>query len=75
MHCWLYIADVIALTLILAASARETRNSYTTALGFPLAVALMVFIQWRCIFLTYWKNGIQWRDTHYSLAELRANKI
>ena len=72
---WLYIADVIALTLILAASARETRNSYTTALGFPLAVALMVFIQWRCIFLTYWKNGIQWRDTHYSLAELRANKI
>jgi len=72
---WLYIADVIALTLVLMSSARETRNSYSTALGFPLTVLLMIFIQWRCIFLTYWKNGIQWRDTHYSLAELRANKI
>ena len=72
---WIYIADVIALTLILMSSARETRNSYSTALGFPLTVLLMIFIQWRCIFLTYWKNGIQWRDTHYSLAELRANKI
>jgi cellulose synthase/poly-beta-1,6-N-acetylglucosamine synthase-like glycosyltransferase len=72
---WIYIADVVALTLILASSARETRNSYTTALGFPLAVLLMVFIQWRCIILSYWNNGIQWRDTHYSLAELRANRI
>lgn len=72
---WLYIADVIALTLILVCSARETKNPYSCALGFPLAVLLMVFIQWCSIFLTYRKNGIQWRDTHYSLAELRANKI
>jgi cellulose synthase/poly-beta-1,6-N-acetylglucosamine synthase-like glycosyltransferase len=75
MAQWIYIADVVALTLILASSARETRNPYSTALGFPLAITLMVFIQWRCIFLTYWNNGIQWRDTHYSLAELRANRI
>ncbi|MCE9526900.1 MAG: glycosyltransferase family 2 protein [Planctomycetales bacterium] len=72
---WLYIADVIALTLLIASSARESKNPYTCALGFPLAVALFIYIQWRSIFLTYWKNGIQWRDTHYSLAELRANRI
>jgi cellulose synthase/poly-beta-1,6-N-acetylglucosamine synthase-like glycosyltransferase len=72
---WIYIADVIVLTLLLASSARETRNPYTCALGFPLSVLLFLFVQWRSIFLTYWKNGIQWRDTHYSLAELRANKI
>ena len=72
---WIYIADVAALTLLLASSARETRNPLSCALGFPLAVSLFLFIQWRSIFLTYWKNGIQWRDTHYSLKELRANKI
>jgi cellulose synthase/poly-beta-1,6-N-acetylglucosamine synthase-like glycosyltransferase len=72
---WLYLANIVALTLLLASSARETRNPYSCALGFPLAVLLFVFVQWRSIFLTYWKNGIQWRDTHYSLAELRANKI
>ncbi len=72
---WLYVANVVALTLLLASSARETRNPYSCAVGFPLAVLLFVFVQWRSIFLTYWKNGIQWRDTHYSLAELRANKI
>ncbi|MFN0017600.1 MAG: glycosyltransferase [Pirellulaceae bacterium] len=72
---WIYVANVILLTLLLASSARETRNPYTCALGFPLSVLLFLFVQWRSIFLTYWKNGIQWRDTHYSLAELRANKI
>ncbi len=72
---WLYVANIVVLTLLLASSARETRSPYSCALGFPLAVLLFLFIQWRSIFLTYWNNGIQWRDTHYSLAELRANKI
>ena len=72
---WIYIADVVALTFLLACSARETRHPLSCALGFPLAVLLWIFIQWRSIFLTYWNNGIQWRDTHYSLAELRANRI
>ena len=72
---WLYIANVVALTLLLASSARETRNPYSCAVGFPLAVLLFVFVQWRSIYLTYRNNGIQWRDTHYSLAELRSNKI
>ncbi len=72
---WLYAANIVALTLLLASSARETRNPYSCALGFPLAVLLFVFVQWRSIFLTYRNDGIQWRDTHYSLKELRANKI
>ena len=72
---WLYAANIVALTLLLASSARETRNPYSCALGFPLAVLLFVFVQWRSIYLTYRNDGIQWRDTHYSLKELRANKI
>ena len=39
-----------------------------------IAVLLLVYIQWRTMLLNYYHNGIQWRDTHYSLAELRANK-
>ena len=45
------------------------------ALDFPLAVLLLVYIQWRTMLLNYYHDGIRWRDTHYSLAELRANKI
>ena len=72
---WLYVADILLLLMLVARSARDTGNPLSCALGFPLAILLFLFIQWRAIFLTYWKNGIQWRDTHYSLAELRANRI
>jgi cellulose synthase/poly-beta-1,6-N-acetylglucosamine synthase-like glycosyltransferase len=72
---WIYLANIVVLTLLLASSARETRNPLSCALGFPLAVLLFLFIQWRSIFLTYWNNGIQWRDTRYSLKELRENII
>lgn len=72
---WLYVADILVLLSALACSARETGNPLSCALGFPLTIILFIYIQWRAIFLTYWNNGIQWRDTHYSLAELRANRI
>jgi hypothetical protein len=51
------------------------RAPASCALAFPLAALLMVYIQWRTMLLNFWQNGIRWRDTHYSLAELRANKV
>ena len=42
---------------------------------YPLATLLFVYVQWRAVFLTYARNGIRWRGTHYTLAELRANKV
>jgi glycosyltransferase involved in cell wall biosynthesis len=45
------------------------------ALGYPLGVLLILFVQWRAMYLTMKNNGINWRDTHYSLAELKANQV
>lgn len=56
-------------------TANATGCSRWSVLLFPLAIVLFVFVQWRAITLTYIRNGIRWRDTHYPLAELRANKV
>jgi hypothetical protein len=40
-----------------------------------VAFALFVYIQWRAMFLTFYNNGIYWRNTHYPLAALKANKV
>jgi glycosyltransferase involved in cell wall biosynthesis len=45
------------------------------ALGYPLGVLLIIYIQWRAMYLTLRNGGIRWRDTHYSLAELKANQV
>ncbi len=46
-----------------------------SVLLFPVVVLLFVYIQWRAMLLTYLNNGIRWRDTHYSLAELKSNRV
>jgi glycosyltransferase involved in cell wall biosynthesis len=44
-------------------------------IGFPLATLLFIYIMWRAMVTTILNNGINWRGTHYSLAELKANKV
>jgi cellulose synthase/poly-beta-1,6-N-acetylglucosamine synthase-like glycosyltransferase len=44
-------------------------------LGFPLGALFFVYIQWKAMLTAFWTNGINWRDTHYSLEELKANKV
>jgi hypothetical protein len=72
---WVYLA--VCLTLWAAAwnSARTMNAPRSSAFGFPLAVLLFVYIQWRTMLLNFYHGGIRWRDTHYSLAELKANKV
>lgn len=45
------------------------------SLFFPVAMLLFIYIQLRSYALLLWNNGMQWRDTHYSLEELMANRI
>jgi len=72
---WIYLLAAIGLWIAAAWSAREVRIPMNRALGFPLCVALFCFINWRSMWLTLRQRGIRWRDTHYGLAELKANRI
>jgi glycosyltransferase involved in cell wall biosynthesis len=72
---WLYIAVVLILWLLAWDSAAQLKARWSCAFGLPLATALFVFIIWRATLLTLKRGGIRWRDTHYPLAELRANRV
>lgn len=72
---WLYLGTVVVLISLAMFAALQLRFRIWTALGFPLVVLLFIYIQWRAVYLTYANDGIRWRDTHYPLAELRANKV
>jgi cellulose synthase/poly-beta-1,6-N-acetylglucosamine synthase-like glycosyltransferase len=72
---WVYAAVCLALWCMALGSARAMRAPWSCALAYPIAVLMFVYIQWRTMLLNYYHGGIRWRDTHYSLAELRANKV
>lgn len=72
---WLYVAVAVSLWGMGAWAAYHGKARLSCCLGFPLAALMFVYIQWRALTLNLWQGGIRWRDTHYSLAELKANKI
>ena len=72
---WLYMAVVASLLAMGMWSAHKSKLRLSCCLGFPLAALMFVFIQWRAVVLNLWQGGIRWRETHYSLAELKANKV
>ena len=72
---WIYLANCLLLWLLAWLIARSMKAPQSCALAFPLTVLLLVYIQWRTMLLNYYHDGIRWRDTHYSLAELRANRV
>jgi len=42
---------------------------------FPISVLLFIYLMWNSTRKTLMNDGINWRDTHYALAELKANKV
>lgn len=70
-------AAIVALILILIAAMCEKSGIGPPwyALAFPFGVILFLYILWRSSLKAVIRGGIQWRDTFYSLAELRANKV
>ncbi|MCI0361414.1 MAG: glycosyltransferase family 2 protein [Planctomycetaceae bacterium] len=72
---WIYAAVCLGLWFMTWLMAVGMRAPQSCALAFPLAALLFVYIQWRTMLLNLYHNGIRWRDTHYSLAELRANRV
>lgn len=72
---WLNLATVLVLLTLCWINAPLAGVRRWHGLGFPLATLLFLYILWRATLRTLWRDGIDWRGTHYSLAELKANKV
>jgi hypothetical protein len=69
------LATALALLALYWDNARFHGQNPICGLGFPAVALLFVYILWKSMLTTLVNGGINWRGTHYSLAELRANKI
>ena len=72
---WLNLGSVATLVALCWINAPLAGVRRWHGVGFPLATLLFLYILWRATLLTLWRGGIDWRGTHYPLAELRANKV
>ncbi|MFO0901798.1 MAG: glycosyltransferase family 2 protein [Pirellulales bacterium] len=72
---WLFGAAALIQLALAWRGARHLGLPSSVSFGYPVAVAMFIYIQWRAMALTLRQGGIKWRDTFYSLKELRANKV
>lgn len=72
---WLYAASVVLLLLMFVGAAQSQGVPLTDAVLFPVASAVFLFVVWNATVWTLARGGIEWRGTHYPLAELRANRV
>jgi cellulose synthase/poly-beta-1,6-N-acetylglucosamine synthase-like glycosyltransferase len=72
---WLNLGSVLVLFLLGWVNAPLAGVRRWHGIGFPIATLLFNYIVWRATLTTIRNDGIDWRGTHYPLAELKANKI
>jgi cellulose synthase/poly-beta-1,6-N-acetylglucosamine synthase-like glycosyltransferase len=72
---WLNLASALLLVGLCWLNAPLAGVRRWHGIGFPLATLLFLYIVWRATILTLWRDGIDWRGTHYPLSELKANKV
>lgn len=66
-------ASVAVAVLLQAWFARESGWPWYTALLAPAGTAMILWMWWRAVVVTLRQGGIDWRGTHYPLAQLRAH--
>lgn len=69
---WLMLLAVLARLFVFAVSADALGNSKTQFTYALITPWVLVYIIIRASVITIWKQGIEWRGTHYPLAELRS---
>jgi cellulose synthase/poly-beta-1,6-N-acetylglucosamine synthase-like glycosyltransferase len=77
-HGWTRASYGVAVALVLflfAGAAREQRAPMWLGVAVPLASLLFITVVWNATLYALIHRGIEWRGTHYSLDELRANKV
>jgi hypothetical protein len=67
-------AVAIYLLMALYTACRWVRP-WHVALATPISVLVLAFIYSRSVYLTLRRGGIVWRDSFYTLADLRRNRI
>lgn len=72
---WLNLAAVLMVFANYAMGAHLVGARRRYAVLFPISVLLFIYLMWNSTRKTLMNDGINWRDTHYSLAELKANKV
>lgn len=70
-----FALSCVILLALSASTAVAGGMNPLAALGYPIATLLFVIILWRNMVLTLWQGGIRWRDTFYSLKQLRENRV
>jgi glycosyltransferase involved in cell wall biosynthesis len=71
---WLNAAIAAVIGLLYADNAGFHGMKRRHWIGFPVATALFQYTIWRAVLKTLLNGGIDWRGTHYSLADLKGNK-
>lgn len=75
---WVQLAYALTCLTLVGMSARIAywmRITPMVAIAHPIGVLMILYVQWRAMYLTLRNDGIRWRDTHYSLSELKANQV
>jgi cellulose synthase/poly-beta-1,6-N-acetylglucosamine synthase-like glycosyltransferase len=72
---WLNLASLAVLFSLCWLNAPLAGVRRWHGVGFPVATLLFLYILWRSTLTILWNGGIDWRGTHYPLADLKANKV
>jgi hypothetical protein len=72
---WLNLASAAVLLALCWLNAPLAGVRRWHGVGFPIATLLFLYILWRSTLTILWNGGIDWRGTHYPLAELKANRV
>jgi glycosyltransferase involved in cell wall biosynthesis len=72
---WLYVATAATLIAMYATMAHVGGNRPWLAVFYPVAALAFLWIIVAATVRTLRRGGIEWRDTFYSLADLRRNDV
>ena len=70
-----FVATAGLWLFLYAFACRTMKCPWIVVPTFPLAAFLVSFAFWRSTWITLRQGGIRWRDSFYSLKELRANRF
>lgn len=70
-----YLSTVLIMAILYLDNARLQGFNPWYGLGFPAANIIFIYIVWNSTLKTLFRGGIEWRETHYPLDKLKANKL